>query len=378
MCMQILKNVGGILNKTNLIENFEFMSSKENFESSKENFKLSINSNFTNKVKELNKYEEKFTQLKNRFTESKTQNNTPDNLKFLNKKRDSDPNIHILENIHTQLKKLENNLNVSSKFFLQKYDNYKDIKKEELEEYLVTLDYTKIRYKWSKSSKNNELFNNLQTISNIEDQLIIDVFKSIDRKDFAFADSNPYLDKNVRIGWNASIPQPKFYVKRLNSISNNFPFKKGPKKILDIGSGSGYFTLCLCKFFGPDSIVYGIDHIPEIVDLSLDNINKNHSNYMESGRIKFYVRDARDGLPDEGPFDIIHFGISHFEIPKKIVDQLAVGGMIWIALGSKKLQQLTIAKKELDGSLSQTVLAKVKFVHLMDKYEQLAKKTEEN
>ena len=31
----------------------------------------------------------------------------------------------------------------------------------------------------------------------------------------------------------------------------------------------------------------GIDHIPELINWSTDNVGKNHADLMESGRIKF-------------------------------------------------------------------------------------------
>ena len=50
---------------------------------------------------------------------------------------------------------------------------------------------------------------------------------------------------------------------------------KNAKKSLDVGSGSGYLTLAFAKMMEkPDAISYGVDHISELVKLSLDNINK--------------------------------------------------------------------------------------------------------
>ena len=46
-------------------------------------------------------------------------------------------------------------------------------------------------------------------------------------------------------------------------------------KALDIGSGSGYLTVCFAKLMNqPGAVAYGIEHIPELVESSKQNIEK--------------------------------------------------------------------------------------------------------
>ena len=59
---------------------------------------------------------------------------------------------------------------------------------------------------------------------------------------------------------------------------------------------------------GEGSESYGIDHIPELVDKSIQNIKKNHAHLLENGRIKMFCGDGRKGLPEHAPFDSIHVG----------------------------------------------------------------------
>jgi len=48
---------------------------------------------------------------------------------------------------------------------------------------------------------------------------------------------------------------------------------KNGKKALDVGSGSGYLTVCFAKMMQtPGAVAYGIEHIPELVTTSLENI----------------------------------------------------------------------------------------------------------
>ena len=60
-------------------------------------------------------------------------------------------------------------------------------------------------------------------------------------------------------------------------------------KILDIGSGSGYLTACFALMLGKSGKVFGIEHIEELIEMSKDNIAKNHMELLESKRIEFIL-----------------------------------------------------------------------------------------
>ena len=50
---------------------------------------------------------------------------------------------------------------------------------------------------------------------------------------------------------------------------------KTAKKCLDVGSGTGYLTLAFCKLMkDPDAVSYGVEHIGELVEESIQNIEK--------------------------------------------------------------------------------------------------------
>jgi len=46
-------------------------------------------------------------------------------------------------------------------------------------------------------------------------------------------------------------------------------------RCLDVGSGSGYLTVCFAKMMkNPDAVSYGIEHMDALVKLSIDNVRK--------------------------------------------------------------------------------------------------------
>jgi len=64
-----------------------------------------------------------------------------------------------------------------------------------------------------------------------------------------------------------------------------------------------------------NGIAYGIDHIKELIKLSTDNVKKSNSELLREGKVKFFVKDGRKGLPEFAPYDCIHVGAGiHYTI----------------------------------------------------------------
>ena len=89
-------------------------------------------------------------------------------------------------------------------------------------------------------------------------------------------------------------------------------------KTLDVGSGSGYLTVCFAKMVGMSGKVIGIDHIQQLVDWSESNIRKNHSELLDSNLVALVVGDGREGYEQEGPYDAIHVGAAAKILPQKV------------------------------------------------------------
>lgn len=57
------------------------------------------------------------------------------------------------------------------------------------------------------------------------------------------------------------------------------------ERALDIGSGSGYLTACMAVMLGENGKAVGIDHIPELVEKSIENVKKDSPELLNSQRI---------------------------------------------------------------------------------------------
>lgn len=95
------------------------------------------------------------------------------------------------------------------------------------------------------------------------------------------------------------------------------PALKPGAKVLDIGSGSGILlasfnhlgdrSLLFYKMMGQGQ-VYGVEHIKQLADKSIENISRSHAELISSGRIVIIEADGRKGLPEHAPYDCIHVG----------------------------------------------------------------------
>ena len=99
---------------------------------------------------------------------------------------------------------------------------------------------------------------------------------------------------------------------------------KEGNKALDVGSGSGYLTVCFAQMVGPAGKVVGIDHIKELVDWSESNVQKNHGDLLQNGRIKLVVGDGRQGYVQDGPYHAIHVGAAAPTLPQAVSLSLAL------------------------------------------------------
>eukprot|EP00002_Diphylleia_rotans_P011050 TRINITY_DN2192_c0_g1_i5.p1 TRINITY_DN2192_c0_g1~~TRINITY_DN2192_c0_g1_i5.p1 ORF type:complete len:223 (+),score=48.93 TRINITY_DN2192_c0_g1_i5:58-726(+) len=211
---------------------------------------------------------------------------------------------------------------------------------------------------WRSSGTNlRELISNLKKSKIIQSVSVERAMLAIDRKDFC--PSSPYEDSPQRIGMNATISAPHMHAYALELLA---PVIKESSKILDVGSGSGYLTACF-SIMAPEGHVVGIEHIPDLVSLSISNIRKSNASLLETDRIKIIVGDGRQGYVESGPYDAIHVGAAAPELPTALLDQLAPGGRLVIPVGTHT-QELIVCDKDQHGRVKQQAVMGVIYVPL--------------
>ena len=163
---------------------------------------------------------------------------------------------------------------------------------------------------------------------------VADVMLEVDRG--YFAPNYPYANKPIFIGFNVTISAPHMHAFTLEYLSEYcVPYSK----ILDVGSGSGYLTLALSKMTNDTGTVVGVEHITQLYNFGIQNIEKFNSDLIKKGKIIMVQGDGRQGCKEYGPYKAIHVGACSEFYPQALVDQLDYNGRMFIPIGKKNEEQ---------------------------------------
>lgn len=160
-----------------------------------------------------------------------------------------------------------------------------------------------------------------------------------------------YEDTALPIGNNQTISQP-FVVALMTQLLTEVP----RKKVLEVGTGSGYQTALLARLC---ERVYSIERIQALMPrarerlsaLSLRNIQMRHG-------------DGYAGWAESGPFDGILVTAAPPAMPEQLLEQLAEGGRLIVPVGDGNEQDLRVIDRTSDG-FTESVHDRVKFVPLV-------------
>ena len=180
----------------------------------------------------------------------------------------------------------------------------------------------------------------------LKSPLIIDAFRTIDRKYFVPDDliEDAYIDAPLPIGNYQTISQPStvaFMLERLDPKDGN--------SVLDIGSGSGWTTALLCYIVGDKGSVAGLERVDTLVEQGSENLSKFRFNSH------CHIEKAGDKLGQPGEqFDRILVSASADEIPEELFSQLKTNGILVIPIGESifkftKVSDMQIEKEEFYG-----------------------------
>lgn len=132
---------------------------------------------------------------------------------------------------------------------------------------------------------------------------------------------------------------------------------KGADRVLELGCGSGYQAAVLSHLFR------GVFSIERIESLMLEA--KSRFRELNISNIHTRTSDGQNGWISYAPYDRILFSASAKEIPQKIFDQLADGGILVAPMEVGNKQFITSFKKS-GSSIIKTQLESCDFVPVLD------------
>ena len=167
--------------------------------------------------------------------------------------------------------------------------------------------------------------------------------------------SRAYDDGPLPIGDKQTISQP--YMVGLMTEALEL---KGEEKVLEVGTGSGYQTAVLGLLAAQ---VFSIEKIRPLSVRARAVLDELH--YYN---VALHVGDGTIGWSDHAPYDgIIVTAGSPPNVPKPLLDQLAVGGRLVIPVGDEESQVLKRIRRTGTGFQEEN-LGECRFVKLWGKY----------
>lgn len=209
------------------------------------------------------------------------------------------------------------------------------------------MDFEKLREQMVKS----------QLISRgIRDKNVLDVMGRVPRH--LFVDdaviANAYSDMALPIGDNQTISQPYMV-----AVMTELLDVHGSEKVLEIGTGSGYQGAVLAELAKE---VYTIERLPKVAERAMHILGAlgYHNIYVKVG-------DGSQGWPEKASFDRIIITAASPAVPPPLIEQLAVGGILLLPIGTRYSQTLLKITKKESGQTEEYHTPCV-FVPLVGKY----------
>jgi len=186
-------------------------------------------------------------------------------------------------------------------------------------------------------------------ISNAE---VLKAMSRVPRHMFVPSDLKAYAydDRPLPIGSSQTISQPYIVAYMTEALQ-----LQPDHTVLEVGTGSGYQAAVLAELVRQ---VYTIEIIPDLAAQARRTL-------AEMGYRNVDVRSGNGyfGWPEHAPFSRIIVTAAPPEIPQALVDQLAVGGVMVLPVGTS-VQEIVIVTKAANGVTQQRTIP-VRFVPMV-------------
>lgn len=193
----------------------------------------------------------------------------------------------------------------------------------------------------------------------IADQRLLEAFDEIPREQFipASQKKDAYKDMPIPTIRKQSISQPSTVMLMLQALD----IQEGDK-IFELGAGVGYQASIMSLLAGEKGKIITTEIIPELIKLTQKNMTA-----LGLSNVEVVETDGSTGYEKEALYDRAIITAACPDIPKAIIDQMKVGGIIVAPVGDLQQQTLVKAVKKEHG-LDLEFLGPFVFVPMKGKY----------
>ena len=171
----------------------------------------------------------------------------------------------------------------------------------------------------------------------ITDQRVLDALRRVPRHRFVpdGLRDQAYRDHPLPIGHDQTISQP-YIVAFMSQVLDLQP----EDRVLEIGTGSGYQAAVLGELAGEVYTIEIVEPLGEAARQLLKSLGYEN--------VQVRIGDGYGGWPEQAPFDKIMLTAAPEEVPRPLLDQMAVGGLLVAPVG-EGAQQLELIRRHDQG-----------------------------
>lgn len=188
----------------------------------------------------------------------------------------------------------------------------------------------------------------------IDDARVLEAFRQVPRQHFVPSDlaEFAYRDAPLPIGNDQTISQPYIVAVTLAALS-----LRGPERVLEIGTGSGYAAAILSLLAKE---VFTVERVASLADTARERLAR-----LGYANVHVLHGDGTLGWSKHAPYDAIAVAAGGPEVPKALLEQLKPQGRLVMPVGPEDKQILTRVVRESDRSYRREPIADVRFVPLI-------------
>jgi protein-L-isoaspartate(D-aspartate) O-methyltransferase len=171
----------------------------------------------------------------------------------------------------------------------------------------------------------------------VRDALVLAALESVPRHLFIepALSSQAYIDASLPIGHHQTISQPYIVARMIEAMREAMADGRQLNRVLEIGTGCGYQAAVLARVAKE---VYSIERIKPLHELAKANLRS-----LRLSNLRLHYGDGMLGLAQVAPFDGIILAAAGMEVPRALLEQLAIGARLVAPVGGQvqHLQRIT-------------------------------------